>query len=110
LSDDDDLGAGFWWKVIGGVVLVGIVAFILLLLLTRVVYAWGVGAAFLGVIVVLLGVAWFYDRRNTSRRARLHVTEAPLTTVEDDGGTALPSADVPLRAPDDDLGDRRIGG
>jgi hypothetical protein len=66
---DERPDSGFWWKVIGGVLLFGIVAFILLLLLTRAVYAWGIGGAFLGVIVVLLGFAWYYDRRDKHRRA-----------------------------------------
>jgi len=72
LSDgSDELGSGFWWKVIGGVVLLGIVSLVLLAVFTRAIYAWGIGGAFLGVIVVLLGVAWVYDRRDKHRRAGL---------------------------------------
>ena len=66
---DDGPGSGFWWKVIGGVFLFGLVAFILLRLLTRAAYAWGIGGAFVAVIIVLLVVAWFYDRRDKQRRA-----------------------------------------
>ncbi len=69
MAEGDEPGSGFWWKVIGGVLLFGIVAFVLLLVLTRAVYAWGIGGAILGVIVVLLGFAWFYDRRDKARRA-----------------------------------------
>lgn len=68
---DEGPGSGFWWKVIGGVFLFGLVAFILLMLLTRAAVAWGVGGAFLGVVVVLLIVAWLYDRRDKRRRAGL---------------------------------------
>ena len=50
-----DPESGFWWKVIGGVLLFGIVAFVLLLVLTRAAYAWGIGGVFVAVIVVLLG-------------------------------------------------------
>jgi hypothetical protein len=69
LTNEDGPGSGFWWKVIGGVLLFGIAAFIVVLLLTRAVYAWGVGGACVGVIVVLLGVAWFHDRRDKRRGA-----------------------------------------
>ncbi len=69
MADGEGPGSGFWWKVIGGVVVFGLAAFILLILLTKAVYAWGVLGAFVGVIVVLLGFAWFYDRRNAQRRS-----------------------------------------
>jgi hypothetical protein len=55
--------------VIGGVLLFGIAAFVAVLLLARAAYAWGVGGAFVFVIVVLLGFAWYYDRRDKRRRA-----------------------------------------
>jgi hypothetical protein len=66
---DDEPGSGFWWKVIGGVLLFGIAAFVVVLLLARATYAWGVGGAFVFVIVALLIVAWIYDRRDKRRRA-----------------------------------------
>jgi len=66
---DDGPGSGFWWKVIGGVLLFGIAAFVAVRLLARATYAWGVGGAFVFVIVVLLIVAWLFDRRDKRRRS-----------------------------------------
>ena len=109
MSDSDEPGSGFWWKLIGGVVLIGIVGLIVVALLARATYAWGFGVVFVAVIVVLLAIAWFYDRRNARHRARLRASEAPLTAREPGGAAALSSGEVPLRAPDDDLGDHRIG-
>jgi Flp pilus assembly protein TadB len=68
---DDGPDSGFWWKVIGGVFLFGLAAFFLVWLLARATYAWGVGGAFIGVIIVLLVVAWVFDRRDKRRRAGL---------------------------------------
>ena len=109
MSDLDEPGSGFWWKVIGGVVLIGIVGFILLSLFVRAAYAWGFGGVVVGGIIVLVAFAWFYDRRNARHRAQLRASEAPLTAGEAGGAAALSSGEVPLRAPDDDLGDHRIG-
>ena len=64
----DGPGARFWWKVIGGVFLFGIVAFVVMWLVARAAYAWGVLGAFVFVIVVLMGVAWLFDRRTVRRR------------------------------------------
>jgi Flp pilus assembly protein TadB len=68
LSDSDGPSAGFWWKVIGGVFVFGIGAFVVMWLVARAAYAWGVLGAFVFVILVLMGVAWLFDRRNVARR------------------------------------------
>ena len=67
-SDSEGPPAGFWWKVIGGVFLFGIGAFIVMWFEARAAYAWGVLGAFVFVIVVLTGVAWLFDRREVKRR------------------------------------------
>ena len=62
-EEADSLGFGFWAKTAGAILLGGIVLFILLILFTRAIYAWGVLAGFgLLVAAVLLG-AWIHDRR-----------------------------------------------
>jgi hypothetical protein len=65
----EDEGPGFkFWASLFGVVIVGaIVALIVLLLLTRAVYAWGVFGVLIFVSLLLLGVAWIYDRRQVKR-------------------------------------------
>ena len=66
-SADDDSGLGFkfssWAKLAGVVVLIGLAALILMLILTRAVYAWGFFGALMAFVAILLLVAWFYDRR-----------------------------------------------
>ncbi len=67
-SDSEGPPARFWLKVIGVVCLFGIGSFIVMWLVARAAYAWGVLGAFVFVIVVLMGVAWLFDRRNMKRR------------------------------------------
>lgn len=63
--EDEGLGGKFWAGLFGIVIAAGIGAFILLLLFSRAVYAWGFFGAFLALAVVLIIIAWFYDRRHT---------------------------------------------
>jgi hypothetical protein len=62
-------GPGFkFWASLFGVVIVGaIVALVLMLLFTKAVYAWGVFGALIVGALLLLGVAWLYDRRQARR-------------------------------------------
>src|SRR5512132_1591544 len=53
-DDDSGLGFSFWAKFAGVVVLLGIAAFVLLLILTRAVYAWGFFGAMIVFVAVLL--------------------------------------------------------
>jgi hypothetical protein len=66
-DDDSGLGFSFWAKFAGVVVVFGIAALVLLLILTRAVYAWGFFGAMLFFVAILLLVAWFYDRRQIER-------------------------------------------
>ncbi|HEY7731417.1 MAG TPA: hypothetical protein VH950_10985 [Gaiellaceae bacterium] len=59
-----DLGFGFWLKMAGVIVLVGIACLIFFLLLDVAWAAWGGFGALLAVGAVLLLIAWIYDRRN----------------------------------------------
>lgn len=63
----DSFKRGFWLKFVGVLVLGGIAAFVLLILFTRAIYAWGSLVAFgLLVAVFLLGF-WLHDRKEIAR-------------------------------------------
>jgi hypothetical protein len=68
---DEGLGARFWFKLIGIVILGGIAAIILLLLVTSAWYRWGaIGAIiFFSLLVLLWG--WIYDKRHQKEYERL---------------------------------------
>ena len=63
-SDDDSLGFGFYAKLAGLILAIGIGVFIAFLIFARAVYAWGFLGAFLVIAVVLLAFGWIYDRRH----------------------------------------------
>ena len=60
---EEGLGAKFWGGLIGIVIIAGIGGMILFLLFSRAVYAWGFLGAFLVLALILIIIAWFYDRR-----------------------------------------------
>jgi hypothetical protein len=64
-DEDEGLGTGFFLKIAGVCVAVGIIVMIFFLILSRAVYAWGFFGAFLALAAVLCLFAWFYDRRNS---------------------------------------------
>jgi len=68
---DEGLGARFWFKLIGIVILGGIGAMILFLLVTSAWYRWGaIGAIiFFSALVLLWG--WIYDKRHQKEYERL---------------------------------------
>jgi hypothetical protein len=61
---DEGLGAGFFLKIAGAVVVGGIIVMIVFLIWWRAVYAWGFLGGFLAFAAVLCLFAWLYDRRN----------------------------------------------
>lgn len=61
---DDGLGAGFFFKIAGLCVALGVVSVIALMIFWRAAYAWGFFGAFIVLGGVLLLFAWIYDRRN----------------------------------------------
>jgi hypothetical protein len=63
-DEDEGLGAGFFLKIAGVCVGVGIIVMILFLIFWRAVYAWGFFGAFLALAAVLCLFGWLYDRRN----------------------------------------------
>ena len=60
---EDGLGARFWLGLAGFTIALGIVLLIVFLIFTRAFYAWGAFGVFVVVAVVLLGIAWIYDKR-----------------------------------------------
>ena len=63
LDDDSGLGFGFWAKIAGLIIVIGFAGLILMLLITRAVYAFGFLGALVAFAAILLLIAWFYDRR-----------------------------------------------
>jgi hypothetical protein len=61
---DDELGAGFWLKLVGLVFAFGIGAMLLFLLVDAAWYRWGGLGALLFFSGILLVYAYFYDRRH----------------------------------------------
>ena len=64
IESDDSLGFGFYAKLAGIVLAVGICVFIVFLIFTRAVVAWGFLGAFLVIALVMLAFGWIYDRRH----------------------------------------------
>jgi hypothetical protein len=60
----EGVGFGFWLKMAGVIVLVGIACLVIFLLLDVAWAAWGGFGALLAIGAVLLLAAWIYDRRN----------------------------------------------
>jgi ABC-type phosphate/phosphonate transport system permease subunit len=60
----DELGARFWFKLMGLVIAFGIGALLLFLLVDAAWYRWGILGAMLFFFVVVLAFGYFYDRRH----------------------------------------------
>jgi hypothetical protein len=63
-SSDDSLGFGFYAKLAGIIIAIGIGVFIAFLLFARAVFAWGFLGAFLVIAILMLAFGWIYDRRH----------------------------------------------
>lgn len=66
-QDDGSLGFGFWAKVIGVIILGGIVAMIVFGLIGWAWYTWGIVGMFIFFCAILLAIAWFFDHRAQKR-------------------------------------------
>ena len=67
---DDGLGKGFWLKLIGGILLVGLAIFVGFVIFDKLLWGLGFFGALLFIVAILVVVAWLYDRhQQTSYRA-----------------------------------------
>ena len=64
---DDELGAGFWLKMIGVIFAIGIGGLVVFLIIGWAWYAWGFLGAFIFVAAVLALIAWMLDRSRAKR-------------------------------------------
>jgi hypothetical protein len=64
---DEGLGFGFYARLAGITVAIGIACLILMLIFTRALYAWGVFGVLLALGAVLLLAGWLTDRRAQRR-------------------------------------------
>jgi uncharacterized membrane protein len=60
----DDSGGRFVLKIVGAVIAIAIAGLIVIAFFSKVIIAWGFFGAFALVVVVALGFAWWYDRKN----------------------------------------------
>jgi hypothetical protein len=63
----EGLGFGFYARLAGITVAIGIACLILMLIFTRALYAWGVFGVLLALGAVLLLAGWLIDRRAQRR-------------------------------------------
>jgi hypothetical protein len=63
-DSDGSVGLGFYATIVGVVLAIGLAIFIALLAFARAAYAWGFLGAFAVLSVILLVIAWIYDRRH----------------------------------------------
>jgi hypothetical protein len=63
-DSDDGLGFGFYAKLAGLILVIGIGVFIAFVIFSRAIVAWGFLGAFLAIALVLLAFGWLYDRRH----------------------------------------------
>lgn len=67
-GDDEGLGVGFYFKIAGICLAVGVAALIFVRIFWRAMYAWGFFGAFIAIGILLLLFGWIYDRRDARNR------------------------------------------
>ena len=68
---DEGLGAGFWLKMFGLILLGGIGALLLFLLIDAAWYRWGALGALLFFFVLIGGISYIHDRRQQKQYEEL---------------------------------------
>jgi hypothetical protein len=68
MSSDGEPGFMTWAKMAGLVALGGLILLVVMLLVTRAVFAWGILGAAIVISAILLFVGWMSDRRDEQRR------------------------------------------
>jgi hypothetical protein len=64
---DDGIGLRFYARLAGLIVAAGVVAAVLMLIVFRAIYAWGLLGGFLFFAFLLLGTGWALDRRSPGK-------------------------------------------
>jgi uncharacterized membrane protein len=70
-NEKEGLGARFWLALVGICAGAAVAAGIIFAIFGRMWEAWGFFGAFIGFGLILIGIAWIYDRREKSRREKL---------------------------------------
>jgi Na+/melibiose symporter-like transporter len=60
-------GSRFGFKVVGALVLVGVVGLIVILMITGEFFAWRITGASIILLAVMLAMFWYFDRRRVRR-------------------------------------------
>ncbi len=71
MDEDTNLGARFWFVVLGLCVVAVVAVSVFIVIFTHLWYAWGVFGALLALGAGLLAFGWAFDRRERKRRERL---------------------------------------
>ena len=71
MDEDTNLGARFWFVVLGLCVVAVVAVSVFIVIFTHLWYAWGVFGALLALAAGLLAFGWAFDRRERKRRERL---------------------------------------
>jgi hypothetical protein len=66
-GDDRGPGLGFYGRLAGLILVAGLVAAVLMLVLFRAIYAFGLLGGFVAFALLLLGTGWALDRRKASK-------------------------------------------
>lgn len=69
-DDDEGMGGKFWFALIGGGLAVVAAGLVLFIVFGRVWYTYGFFATFLLLAIVLIVVAWVFDKRQAAKRRR----------------------------------------
>jgi hypothetical protein len=67
LDVNDELGASFWWKMIGLIILCGVGALLLFLLVDAAWYRWGAIGALFFFFLVAVAYGAIFDRRKAKQ-------------------------------------------
>ena len=63
MDDDEGLGAGFWWKMVGLVVLGGIAAALFFVFISEAWVRWGGLGVIILTFLIIGALSYFHDRR-----------------------------------------------
>jgi uncharacterized membrane protein HdeD (DUF308 family) len=73
--DGEGLGAKFWWKLVGGLLLAAVALFVILAVFSRLAIAFGAFGAFLVLAGTAILASWIKERRD--KRSNVEVDYKP---------------------------------